>query len=1171
MYDLDGTDTENEFVEIYNTSTSTTYDLTNWSISDKSSTDVLTDFGYGLVLQPLSYAVIMDDDYDIATGSYNSIIPPGALIVNGGSAIGNGLSNSDSLYLKDNTDALIDSYGWTDIAPDGYSLERIRMDQPSTVDNWKASKDSLGTPGGKNSVAPLSIDGAIDGTITFTPANPDRNDNVTAIVPVENVGLNDISGTLTATVNNKNIGTKTVATLSSNESKDYYLSLSTLPSGRHNVVFEFEVDSDGDITNNAATKKLGISYEPGAIQINEFMAEPGVDQIEFIELVASRSIVIDAWTISDKSTVRQLPITYLEKDDYIVLASDTSLKSVSNPQAKYLIPYSGLPTLNNSGDNIYLKDMNHTIIDSLAYGSGWPVVADSSIEKLRPNFDSNDPINWKTSGDPMGMTPGFINSRYLIDYDGEIITDSITRTPQFPKNDEPILLNIPVTNHGAESISGSLNIYDDDNSLIESYAVSNIARRDTVVFVYYLQPMASGIHPMQIVLEIADDGSSEDNIVSDTILVSYSFGDVLMNEFLARPNSTQAEFVELVTFKDVDMINWSIEDATNNRKYFDGGEIISDKYIVLSEDLAFHPIIPSEALFIEVDDFPSLNNYGDAIYLRDFTGSVIDSLTYTTWWELETGKSTEKIYPDLTSNDSTIWKISIDSTGMTPGAPNSVVAKNIDGAILHELIVISPEFPNCDDEIRLTIPVTNIGLQAISGELNLRNDNTILSSIDIDNLAADDTLFYDVDIQSLHSGVQEVDIQLNIDNDGNIDNNSVLYELMISYEFGAVMLNEFLADPEAPQYEFVEFFTSQQVDLFNWSIADRRGDKVHFGKSSVGQNNIVLLAEEPLNSDLSDNALYFEISDFPSLNNSGDGIYLYDFSGKVIDSLIYDNTAWPIESGRSAEKIFPDYISNDASNWQLSTDPNGTTMGNQNSVLLNSIDGKIIIELVSHYPEYPHPSESIAFELGMQNCGIENISGQVIVYQNGTELGIGTFDELSSGDTTHVTFNINPLSSGNNLLDIALTVTNDMNLTNNHILYSIYVSYPFGAVVLNEFLADPDSTQAEFVEIIAFSDVDFSGWSISDNTFKQYYFDEVFALANQPIVVTNDSLFAAMLSSETPIIFINSGWPTLNNDADGIFLFDPTNTVIDSLNYNSDWPMLEARSTEKYRPDFESF
>jgi len=54
MYDLDGSDSPNEFVELYNPSTTDTLNLDGWSIQDRSSTDELIESGYGLKIPPLS-------------------------------------------------------------------------------------------------------------------------------------------------------------------------------------------------------------------------------------------------------------------------------------------------------------------------------------------------------------------------------------------------------------------------------------------------------------------------------------------------------------------------------------------------------------------------------------------------------------------------------------------------------------------------------------------------------------------------------------------------------------------------------------------------------------------------------------------------------------------------------------------------------------------------------------------------------------------------------------------------------------------------------------------------------------------------------------------------------------------------------------------------------------
>jgi len=57
----------------------------------------------------------------------------------------------------------------------------------------------------------------------------------------------------------------------------------------------------------------------------------------------------------------------------------------------------------------------------------------------------------------------------------------------------------------------------------------------------------------------------------------------------------------------------------------------------------------------------------------------------------------------------------------------------------------------------------------------------------------------------------------------------------------------------------------------------------------------------------------------------------------------------------------------------------------------------------------------------------------------------------------------------------------------------------------------------------------------------------------------------------TPAVRPIGRWLTLNNTSDGIFLYDVTGTIIDSHNYDENWPIADGRSIEKFRPEFESY
>ena len=126
MYDLDGTDSPNEFVEIFNPSETDSLNMDGWIIRDRSSTDALIDSGFGLKIPPLSYGLIMEGDYSFETGIYNSIIPGNTVLIKvDDSSIGNGLSTSDSLFLQDSTGQIMEILGWEDWAQDGFALERV--------------------------------------------------------------------------------------------------------------------------------------------------------------------------------------------------------------------------------------------------------------------------------------------------------------------------------------------------------------------------------------------------------------------------------------------------------------------------------------------------------------------------------------------------------------------------------------------------------------------------------------------------------------------------------------------------------------------------------------------------------------------------------------------------------------------------------------------------------------------------------------------------------------------------------------------------------------------------------------------------------------------------------------------------------------------------------------
>jgi hypothetical protein len=185
MFNLEGSDSPNEFVELYNSNT-TAIDISDWIIADKLSTD---DFAEGNHIIPaFSYALIVEGDFDGIL--YSGLIPESTIIIPvDGTAIGNNLGNTaDSLFLINQIGDTIDFMGWNSGITEGFSIEKVNLDFPNIEGNWRQSLELLGSPGFKNSVSSLGLDVGIDSVWHF-PKYPINLNDISYFLKINNLGL----------------------------------------------------------------------------------------------------------------------------------------------------------------------------------------------------------------------------------------------------------------------------------------------------------------------------------------------------------------------------------------------------------------------------------------------------------------------------------------------------------------------------------------------------------------------------------------------------------------------------------------------------------------------------------------------------------------------------------------------------------------------------------------------------------------------------------------------------------------------------------------------------------------------------------------------------------------------------------------------------------------------
>jgi len=152
----------NEFIELYNRSETTSINLSRFKIKySTSKPDTIISSGHGTLLPPKSYAVIFEGDYDFASGIYKNIVPASALVLKiSDKAFGsNGMANTANrpLWLINAIDDTMDYYTYSANNASGYSDEKINMSKDTSSVNWKNSVKLYGTPGFKNSVVSVVV------------------------------------------------------------------------------------------------------------------------------------------------------------------------------------------------------------------------------------------------------------------------------------------------------------------------------------------------------------------------------------------------------------------------------------------------------------------------------------------------------------------------------------------------------------------------------------------------------------------------------------------------------------------------------------------------------------------------------------------------------------------------------------------------------------------------------------------------------------------------------------------------------------------------------------------------------------------------------------------------------------------------------------------------------
>jgi|AntRauTorckE6833_2_1112554.scaffolds.fasta_scaffold01542_7 hypothetical protein len=431
----------------------------------------------------------------------------------------------------------------------------------------------------------------------------------------------------------------------------------------------------------------------------------------------------------------------------------------------------------------------------------------------------------------------------------------------------------------------------------------------------------------------------------------------------------------------------------------------------------------------------------------------------------------------------------------------------------------------------------------------------------------------------ISSGVNELTITDIDDNAGETTLADTTFSFVIfdEYQPGDIVINEFLKDPPAgTTAEYVELYNTsgRYLNLKDWQLGDDSN------LSSITSSNLAILPDSFLviTSDTASlrnifgNGSFLEAS-FPALNNNTDQVRLFNGSGELADSLLYDSNWGGVDVG--LERRDPTVSATFLENWGDSPASNFGTPGFTNQVeadtespeiaelLIRNSTTLVLVsserletssaETVSNYSLSQNP------ESGVTPPPLPSISSATQVAGDTVELALDAELKEYSGSWT---------LSADNLTDIF------GNSANNETEFEYFVIFTAqtGQIAINEFMYDPADGFSEFIELYNHSDstFDLQGWTLNDNTGNQRnIISENYVLPKGEYVILAPDSTISDNFPDAPIIEMASRFPALNNNTDAIVIRNQNGTQIDSLTYTSGWGGDEV-SLERRSIDFSS-
>jgi hypothetical protein len=468
------------------------------------------------------------------------------------------------------------------------------------------------------------------------------------------------------------------------------------------------------------------SVTKGDVLITEFFPDPspvvGLPEVEFVEIYnASNKIFnLSGWKIGDASADGTISSAWLLPGEYKVLTANANDSLFTMTDAMGVTSF---PSLNNTGDDVVLKDSFGNILDKLTYTDDWyqddvKKSGGYTLELINPNDPCSDASNWIASVANEGGTPGLQNS--VFDISPDVTEPQATLWLALSPN----YLEVHFS-EGMDSTSLANAIFNFSPALTIQNRFIQGSYPNKLILQFNEMLVPSIVYNVNL-NGIGDCWLNYSNVNGQFALPDIpSKGDVVINEILQNPLNGGQDWIELYNYSDkiFNLKDWQFanfdNDTIDNYKTIQVNYFLFPKdYVVIGKDSSFvkanYPAaVSGKFLYAEL---PSYNNDSGSVYLI-YNSEIIDKVSYQDEWHFDLldntdGVSLERIDPRGESSSSFNWHSAAEDIGFaTPGAVNSQFLSAVsNGTVTLTNDVFSPDNDGFEDVLQISYEMNESGL-----------------------------------------------------------------------------------------------------------------------------------------------------------------------------------------------------------------------------------------------------------------------------------------------------------------------------------------------------------------------------------------------------------------------------------------------------------------------------